>query len=88
MTLLLEATGRAAVLAHAHDPEPLWRPPETSAPPEPSRTLDDVLSEAWSGLLAGATAACPVCHAEMTPSWSAGAGVVGGRCGNCGSALA
>jgi len=51
-------------------------------------TLDDVLSAAWEGLSAAASStACPVCHGELVPRWSAGAGVVGGRCRDCGSEL-
>jgi hypothetical protein len=51
-------------------------------------TLDDVLSGAWEGLAAAASATtCPVCEGEMVPRWSAGAGVVGGRCRDCGSEL-
>ena len=54
---------------------------------ERSRTLDDVLSGAWEGLSTAATAACPLCSGEMLPRWSAGAGVVGGRCRDCGTEL-
>jgi hypothetical protein len=51
-------------------------------------TLDDLLSGAWEGLTAAASStACPVCHGELQPRWSAGAGVVGGRCRDCGSEL-
>jgi hypothetical protein len=50
-------------------------------------TLDDLVAGAWEGLLTGAPAACPVCESTLTPRYSAGAGVVGGRCGGCGSAL-
>jgi hypothetical protein len=51
-------------------------------------TLDDVLSAAWEGLSAAASStACPVCQGELAPRWSAGAGVVGGRCRDCGSEL-
>ena len=51
-------------------------------------TLDEVLSGAWEGLSAAASfTACPVCHGELVPRWSAGAGVVGGRCADCGSEL-
>jgi hypothetical protein len=51
-------------------------------------TLDEVLSGAWEGLSAAASfTACPVCHGELAPRWSAGAGVVGGRCRDCGSEL-
>ena len=51
-------------------------------------TLDDLLSGAWEGLTAVASSvACPVCDGELEPRWSAGAGVVGGRCRDCGSEL-
>ena len=51
-------------------------------------TLDDLVSGAWEGLTAAASStACPVCHGELEPRWSAGAGVVGGRCRDCGSEL-
>jgi len=51
-------------------------------------TLDDVMSGAWEGLSAAASVtACPVCQGELVPRWSAGAGVVGGRCRDCGSEL-
>jgi hypothetical protein len=50
--------------------------------------LDDVLSGAWDGVTAAVSAtACPVCEGELVPRWSAGAGVVGGRCRDCGSEL-
>jgi hypothetical protein len=51
-------------------------------------TFDDVLSGAWEGLSAAASfTACPVCQGELVARWSAGAGVVGGRCRDCGSEL-
>jgi len=51
-------------------------------------TLDDVLSGAWEGLTAASSSTeCPVCEGELVPRWSAGAGVVGGRCRDCGSEL-
>jgi hypothetical protein len=53
----------------------------------PEQTLDDVLSGAWQALATGASVACPVCHGQMAPRWSAGAGVVGGRCADCGAEL-
>ena len=36
---------------------------------------------------AGAATECPVCAGSLQPRWSAGAGVVGGRCGDCGTTL-
>jgi hypothetical protein len=92
MTLLLDAGGRTADGAHPVREGPTCRhtvsvAADVSAGGAP-RTLDDLLSETWGGLLAGAPAGCPVCGSAMAPRWSAGAGVVGGRCGNCGSALA
>jgi hypothetical protein len=50
-------------------------------------SLDDLLSGAWDGLTAAASAVCPVCRGDLVPRWSAGAGVVGGRCRDCGSEL-
>jgi hypothetical protein len=50
-------------------------------------TLDDLVVGAWEGLLTGAPATCPVCESTLAPRYSAGAGVVGGRCGGCGSTL-
>jgi len=52
------------------------------------RTLEDLVRDTWGSLLTGARPACPVCAAELTPRESAGSGVVGGRCGGCGSSLA
>ena len=63
-------------------------PRHRAAVDERNRTLDDVLSGAWEGLSAAAApVACPVCAGELAPRWSAGAGVVGGRCRDCGSEL-
>ena len=51
-------------------------------------TLDDLVSGAWEGLAAAASStACPVCTGTLEPRWSAGAGVVGGRCRDCGSEM-
>jgi hypothetical protein len=55
--------------------------------PEAGPTLDDIVSRTWEVLRAGVTAACVVCGSELTPRQSAGAGVVGGRCDSCGTAL-
>jgi hypothetical protein len=92
MMLLLDTGARSVVAAEdagertvrQHGPSPrTW-----TAASEPSRTLDDVLSGAWEGLSAAASfTACPVCQGELAPRWSAGAGVVGGRCRDCGSEL-
>ena len=43
-------------------------------------TLDDLLTGTWERLTAGVATACPVCEGELAPRWSAGAGIVGGRC--------
>jgi hypothetical protein len=50
-------------------------------------TLEDCVVGAWEDLLVGAPAACPACGGELRARHSAGAGVVGGRCGGCGSSL-
>ncbi len=56
--------------------------------PESAATLEDLVLESWSGLRADASIACPWCDGAMEPRWSAGAGVVGGRCRRCGTELA
>jgi hypothetical protein len=50
-------------------------------------TLEDVVSDAWATVAAGSPAPCPVCAGALQPRWSAGAGVVGGRCADCGTTL-
>ena len=60
-------------------------PPHLRAPSAP--TLDALLTDAWSHVSTGTTAECPVCAGPMQPRWSAGAGVVGGRCEDCGTTL-
>ena len=54
---------------------------------ESARTLEDLVIETWAGLRADAPAACPICDSVMEPRWSAGAGVVGGRCRQCGTEM-
>jgi len=66
-----------------HAPEPAVEPAAAAAGP----TLDDLLTGTWSRLSAGVETACPVCAGELAPRWSAGAGIVGGRCRDCGSEL-
>ena len=60
-----------------------------AAPPLHMRTptLADVMSEAWSAIGTGVATECPVCAGSLLPRWSAGAGVVGGRCSDCGATL-
>jgi tRNA(Ile2) C34 agmatinyltransferase TiaS len=50
-------------------------------------TLEAILIEAWNDVSIGAPAECPVCAGPMQARWSAGAGVVGGRCEDCGTTL-
>ena len=84
MTLLVD--GGCAPAVDDHGVARLWEdPPAAPVIHRESRTLDDLLSETWEALHASATTACPVCGDALAPRWSAGAGVVGGRCGNCGS---
>ena len=72
----------AALLLEREADVELWSDDDGGA------TLDDVVSGAWEGLAAAASStACPICHGELQPRWSAGAGVVGGRCRDCGSEL-
>ena len=62
-----------------------------AAPPLPLRSsrpsLESLVVDAWDTVVAGAEADCPVCAGPMQPRWSAGAGVVGGRCEDCGTTL-
>ena len=67
-------------------PEPVAAPADLT-PAAGVATLEDLISGAWEGLSAAGPVACPVCTGSMTPRWSAGAGVVGGRCGDCGTTL-
>ncbi len=61
--------------------------PTTASAHRHGPTLDDLVAGAWEGLLAGAPADCLVCGAPMAPRHSAGAGIVGGRCGGCGTTV-
>ena len=45
------------------------------------QTLEDRLEQAWEGLGADGTAACPVCHGRMERRGGVG------RCDGCGSTL-
>jgi hypothetical protein len=58
-----------------------------AAPAVASRSLDVVLDGAWSSLRAGDTVTCILCGGAMKPRWTAGAGVIGGRCTACGTEL-
>lgn len=98
MALLLDHQGARRRRATATAPRlfgdgaPAAPAPQLRAVPDApvaagGQTLDDLLTSTWDGLTAGVTAACPVCDGELVPRWSAGAGIVGGRCGDCGSEL-
>jgi hypothetical protein len=81
------------------EPPRLWGDPAAVAVPAPEAalatapvaapeaTLEDLVCGTWDELVSGAAVACPVCMEPMTPRWSAGAGVVGGRCGSCAATL-
>jgi hypothetical protein len=56
------------------------RVPQALGAPLAGPTLDDAMSRAWEGLVAGVPAACPVCHGEIEPAL--GGGLVG-HCGTC-----
>jgi len=85
----------AALEPHAAPAEPTAaaatvESPETDTTARAHRhgpTLDDLVAGAWEGLLAGAPADCLVCGTPLTPRQSAGAGIVGGRCGGCGTTV-
>jgi hypothetical protein len=50
-------------------------------------SLEALVTGAWAAVATGEAAECPVCAGPMQPRWSAGAGVVGGRCEDCGTTL-
>jgi tRNA(Ile2) C34 agmatinyltransferase TiaS len=50
-------------------------------------TLERVIGDTWQALEHEFAAECPLCHGRMHPRWSAGAGIVGGRCEDCGTTL-
>ena len=50
-------------------------------------TLEERIARRVGSLAAGQTAECPLCSGALRPRWSAGAGVVGGRCDSCGTEL-
>jgi hypothetical protein len=92
MALLLDAGVRPVIAGRVAEDGtvPRHRPAPSTlvSARERGRTLDDLLSEAWEGVAAAASStACPVCDGELAPRWSAGAGVVAGRCRDCGSEL-
>ena len=58
-----------------------------AAPVRRGATLEERIAGAWARLALGRTAECPLCGGALIPRWSAGAGVVGGRCDSCGSEL-
>jgi len=68
-------------------PAPVAEPATSASAHGHGPTLDDLVAGAWEGLLAGAPAECLVCGTALTPRHSAGAGIVGGRCGGCGSTV-
>jgi hypothetical protein len=50
-------------------------------------TLDETIVGAWEGLTAHRGVECPVCGGGMRPEYGAQALPIGGRCGDCGSAM-
>ena len=58
-----------------------------AAPARKAGSLDELVGIRWSRLRAGDDAACLLCGGVMIARWTAGAGVVGGRCRDCGSEL-
>jgi hypothetical protein len=89
----IEARPADQVEALAEDVEaPLYdrlAPPEEGVDPASVRvtraplagpTLDDAVSRAWEGLVAGVPAPCPVCHGEIEPALG---GSLQGYCPSC-----
>lgn len=58
------------------------------AAPAKTRTLNDLIGDVRSELVANRTATCPSCHGAMRPIHGRRQDVVtGGRCRNCGATL-
>lgn len=59
----------------------------TTLPETPAvgvQSLDELLVDAWEGLVAQRTVSCPVCAGALRPRYGAEIGVVaGGRCADC-----
>ena len=83
------AMRRLPVVAEPPSPRPqlVALPGGVAAPAVAARSLDVALTESWTALRAGTTVTCILCGGAMTPRWSAGAGVIGGRCTSCGTEL-
>lgn len=93
--------GDDGTVIRAHDARTTHRdapnvagPPAASATTQPAgaavggQTLDDVLVEAWEGLMTHRIVACPVCRGALRPRYGAATGApTGGRCERCDSTL-
>jgi len=77
----------AAIAAAAPAAAPAVEAAPTASAHRHGPTLDDLVAGAWEGLVAGAPAECLVCGSALAPRHSAGAGIVGGRCGGCGTTV-
>lgn len=83
-----EPTARRADIALPIAPAVVPEPATWAGEQGHGQTLEELLSGSWDALASGTEpAACPVCDGALVRRWSAGAGVVGGRCGDCGSEL-
>jgi hypothetical protein len=75
-------TGRRPAARRAREADCRTRPALEAGP-----TLDDLVSRTWEVLRADVSAACLLCGGDLEPRHSAGAGVIGGRCGACGTTI-
>ena len=71
----------------AEAPERAPEPAARVRPDSAARTLAEAVDGAWSALDSGFASDCLLCGGAVHPRWSAGAGVVGGRCSSCGTDL-
>ncbi len=84
---------RDARFSRRDDPAALGgcTPMATTVPATPAvggQSLDEVLVDAWEGLVAHRSVACPVCSGPLRPRYGATSRTpVGGRCEQCGSTL-
>lgn len=68
-------------------PAPAGEPAAIADAPVAAATLEDVVTRAWSAVLADEAAVCVVCSSALVPRVGANGRPVAARCGGCGSEL-
>ena len=87
---LLDTVEQRPRRAAPERPAPAREKPPASraaAPARTGRTLDDLITGAWSALSVTQTAPCPLCGGDVVPRFGAGPQPVAGACRSCGTEL-